>query len=182
MAAGQSGLPQWKTSWAKRSDQLISRANQTINADQPQPAPGRAVVPYTLLTDMIPLASPILPGAGNDDAGSLSGLFPGRRIDVRWISPSDMAEISLDLYAMGLVTFEDYSALAYHAELHPEYDRTIGALTGQSAAPERRRDLIVEWTDKKTFLQKHCPGNRELINQSERIVSLLCMLDHHLSA
>ncbi len=74
---------------------------------------------------------------------------------------------------MGLLSFDDYSALAYHPELHPQYDRTIGALTGEAAAPERKRDFIDEWEEKHRFLTKYSPGNKQLVEQAARITSLL---------
>jgi hypothetical protein len=97
-------------------------------------------------------------------------------VNVRNVSPSQMVETSLDLYAMGLISFDDYSALAYHPELHPSFDRTIGALTGEAAAPERKRDYVYEWEQKNRFLRRHSPKNKFLIQQSERIGKMLSSL------
>lgn len=35
--------------------------------------------------------------------------------------------------------------LANQPELHPDFNRTIGALTGRRAAPDRERDCLAEW-------------------------------------
>ena len=52
-------------------------------------------------------------------------------VDTHHLSPRQMSELSLDLYAIGAISFDDYSALAFQPELHPDFDRTIGALTGE---------------------------------------------------
>ncbi len=137
------------------------------------PQTGRALVPFTKITDLVRIEK------GTDSADEIQGTRPSlandaaRLVNVRYVSPSEMSEISLDLYAMGLLSFDDYSALAYHPELHPEYDRTIGALTGEVGAPERKRDFIDEWEEKHRFLTKYSPGNKQLVEQSARITNLL---------
>jgi len=140
------------------------------------PAPsqtGRALVPFTNVTDLVRTGAKTDGLSENSEAsGSFFDAATGQ-FNVRYISPSEMTEISLDLYAMGMVSFDDYSALAYHPELHPQYDRTIGALTGELAAPHRKRDLISEWEEKYRFLKQHSPDNKQLVEQSERITRLL---------
>ena len=61
-------------------------------------------------------------------------------LDTRRASPREMTDLSLDLYAAGILSYDDYAVLAFQPELHPDYDRTIGALTGEAARPEGRRD------------------------------------------
>jgi len=134
---------------------------------------GRALVPFTNVTDLV-RSGPVSEGLNQTPEAHQSLTDEtARLLNVRSISPSEMTEISLDLYAMGLISFDDYSALAYHPELHPEYDRTIGALTGEAAAPGRKRDFISDWEEKYRFLKRHCPENNLLVEQSKRITNLL---------
>jgi hypothetical protein len=84
-----------------------------------------------------------------------------------------MSELSLDLYVAGLLGYEDYAMLAFQPELHPDYDMTIGALTGIKARPDRPRDFIELWEDRLHFEHAHTPENRKLIGRIQHIVQLL---------
>ncbi len=134
---------------------------------------GTALVPYTKSTGLVPLNSKT--STEIDPFHSLTGDATNLLFS-RNASPSELSEVSLDLYAMGLVSFDDYSALANHPEIHPGFDRTIGALTGEPAAPDRKRDLVEEWEDKYQFLNRYSPDNKNLIEQAERITKLLSAL------
>ncbi|NQV98669.1 MAG: hypothetical protein HQ483_03135 [Rhodospirillales bacterium] len=93
--------------------------------------------------------------------------------DVRKISPHEISDFSLDLYAAGIISFEDYSALSQHPELNPSFNRTIGALTNEKAQPQVRRDMVRFWEEKLAFANRHeafCGSDRE---QAIRIVGLL---------
>ncbi len=94
-------------------------------------------------------------------------------VDIHNMSPRQMTGLGQDLYAAGVLSFEDYSLLAFQPELHPDYDRTIGALTGERAAPDRRRDFAGLWTERAAFERRHNPGRPDLIEQSERIATVL---------
>jgi len=100
-----------------------------------------------------------------------------KSIDIRAISPRQMNELSLDLYASGVMSFDDYSELAFQAELHPDYNKTIGVLTGEIAEPDGAKDYIKKWTERLRFDLRHSSDNQELINQSIRILSLLRRID-----
>ncbi len=93
--------------------------------------------------------------------------------DIHNMSPRQMTHLSQTLYAAGALSFEDYSQLAFQPELHPDYERTIGALTGEHAAPDRRRDFVSLWNERADFQRRHNSGRPDLIEQSERIVSVL---------
>ena len=60
-------------------------------------------------------------------------------VDARHISPRQIAEISMDLYVGGALSWEEYALLAFQPELHPDYERTIGALTGASRTQSTAR-------------------------------------------
>jgi len=135
---------------------------------------GRALILFNAISDLVPVGEAFKGSrAENENAPSHRGLF-----NARSVSPREISEFSLELYAMGVISFDDYSALAYHPELHPGYDDTIGALTGEMADPDRKRDLIAEWEDKNRFLKCHSPMNTTLISQSGRITGILRSLTH----
>lgn len=101
-----------------------------------------------------------------------------RGVDVRAISPKQMSELGLDLYVGGMVSFEDYSALAFQPELHPDFDRTIGALTGESAHPDQPRDFVNVWEERLNFERRYNPQNSTRVSQTERIVNLLSQISN----
>ena len=94
-------------------------------------------------------------------------------VDFRNASPRQIANISLDLYAAGMLSYEDYAALAFQPELHPDYDRTVGALTGKTAAPDQQRDYIEVWNERLRFNLRHNPQNSPSVKQAARIYNLL---------
>lgn len=98
-------------------------------------------------------------------------------VDTHNLTPRRMADLSLDLYAAGAISFDDYSLLAFQPELHPDFNRTIGALTGEEADPDRPRDFVSLWDDRAAFQRRHNAGRNDLIEQSERIASMLRRID-----
>jgi len=102
-------------------------------------------------------------------------------VDTHHLSPRQMAELSLDLYAAGALSFDDYSALAFQPELHPDFDRTIGALTGERADPDRPRDFVRLWDDRADFQRRHNAARADLVEQSERIASVLRQIETPIS-
>ncbi len=98
-------------------------------------------------------------------------------VDTHHLSPRQMSELSLDLYAAGAISFDDYSALAFQPELHPDFNRTIGALTGERADPDRPRDFVRLWDDRADFQRRHNAARADLVEQSERIASVLRQIE-----
>ena len=94
-------------------------------------------------------------------------------MNVRRISPREMSDFSLDLYAAGIISFDDYSALSQHPELNPYFDKTIGALTNEKAQPDGKRDLVRFWEDKLSFAMRHTLPNSRSLEQAKRIVGLM---------
>ncbi len=107
-----------------------------------------------------------------DSAGRFDDSVAGD-VNFRHASPRQISDVSLDLYAAGLLSYEDYSVLAFQPELHPDYDRTIGALTGEPAAPDHRRDFVLIWNEKLQFDLRHNPQNSAPVRQTVRIYELL---------
>ena len=85
------------------------------------------------------------------------------------MTPREMQDYSQNLYAAGAITFEDYEALAFQPDLHPDFNRTIGALTGEKAQPDRPRDYIRQWSDRVEYTQRYYPQNSEEVRQAHRI-------------
>ena len=93
--------------------------------------------------------------------------------DVRKISPHEMSEFSLVLYAAGIISFDDYSALSEHPELNPHFNRTIGALTKETAKPDIKRDLVIFWEEKMNFAKRYPMPDKSNLEQAKRIVWLM---------
>lgn len=92
------------------------------------------------------------------------------RHDLRNISPRRFAEITHELYVEGSLKWAEYQLVGFPSELHPDYDRTIGALTGQKAEPNRPRDLLAEWESRIDFLRRYdVPG----LGVAERALDVL---------
>jgi hypothetical protein len=97
----------------------------------------------------------------------------GKSLDLRNFTPRQMADLSMDLYVSDILEWEEYAMLAFQPELHPDYDRTIGALTGEKAKPDGPRDFISEWETRHRFEEKHNSKDRELVQRTLRIVNVL---------
>lgn len=93
--------------------------------------------------------------------------------NVHYLSPREMLEYSQDLYAAGIIGFEDYEAMAFQPDLHPDFNKTIGALTGQRAAPDRPRDFVRHWQDRLNYVQRYYPADAHEVRQAIRILKAL---------
>ncbi len=93
--------------------------------------------------------------------------------DIRTLTPRDMVDFSLDLYIEGALSFDEYSLMAFQPELHPGFENTIGALTGERAEPDRPRDYISEWEDRYDFERRFPSGDPKLLQQIDRILGVL---------
>lgn len=123
---------------------------------------------------------PTLSQAAESDAADEAN-FALRRligdIDIRRLSPRQMAETSMDLYVAGVLPWEEYAMLAFQAELHPDYERTIGALTGQPAEPDRPRDFLHLWEERLRFEETYNAERPKLVARTRRIVNLFRRID-----
>ena len=97
--------------------------------------------------------------------------------DIRNASPRHLAEASMDFYVAGLLDWEEYAMLAFQPELHPDFDRTIGALTDCRAAPDQGRDCLAEWEERLAFEQKYRGERDETAMRTLHIVTLFQRLD-----
>ena len=100
-----------------------------------------------------------------------------RSIDVRNLTPRQAAELGMDLPVAGVLPWEEYAMLAFQPELHPDYDRTVGALIGEKAQPGRPRDFVAMWEERLAFERKYNAGDAKLIARTARIVTVLRQIE-----
>lgn len=129
---------------------------------------GRELVPY----ETPPLPAPGPPAPEPPRRETVAGPITPN-LDVRDLTPRQMAEMSMDLYMVGVITWEEHFMLAFQPELHPDYDQTVGALTGEKADPDRPRDYVAIWEERLAFERKHNAGDDDRVGRSRRIVNLL---------
>jgi hypothetical protein len=101
---------------------------------------------------------------------------PQNTIDVRNMSPREMVNVSLDLYVDGSLSFSEYSLLAFQPELHPNFEDTIGALTGERPDPDMPRDFVQEWQDRQSFESRYPSDNGRTLKQINRVLDVLSKL------
>lgn len=86
---------------------------------------------------------------------------PRPRFDLRNMSPRQFAEAIHELYVEGSLKWEEYQLVGFPSELHPNFDSTIGALTGERAAPDRKRDMLAEVESQIEFLRRFLAGQED---------------------
>ncbi len=132
---------------------------------------------------LVPVRSkpPVPSGSIVDRSGDLDRTISRKpsvpAMNMRQISPRKMTEMSMDLYVAGIIEWEEYEMLAFQAELHPDYDKTIGALTGEPARPDHPKDFIEEWERRLAFQRRYNPGNVRRIRRTEHIKNILHQID-----
>lgn len=94
-------------------------------------------------------------------------------VNVRNLSPRDMAELSLNLYANGILNWEEHEMLSFQPDLNPAFNDTVGALTGEMAEPDQPRDYLDIWEKRLDFERKYNPENRDSLRNSRQIVLVL---------
>lgn len=112
--------------------------------------------PEPVVVPPVVVPPPALPGR---PAPAVIALPPPRseprpRFDLRNMSPRQFAETAHELYLEGSLRWEEYQLVGFPSELHPSYDSTIGALTGEPAAPDRKRDMLAEVETHVAFLRR----------------------------
>ncbi|MBF0326728.1 hypothetical protein [Magnetospirillum moscoviense] len=98
---------------------------------------------------------------------------PEPRFNLRHMSPRRFAEIAHELYLEGVLRWEEYQWIGYPSELHPDFDLTIGALTGEKAQPDRPRDMLGEIEDRIEFLKRHGGHQTPGFWRAERALDVL---------
>jgi len=147
---------------------LPNRTKDPIEPDEQ----GRSLVVFK------PLLPPqTVPGSGRQLTESpLKGILAN--INARAITPRQMQELSLDLYVGGIISWDEHAALAFQPDLHPDFARTIGALTGERPLPDQPRDYIKEWEQKLAFERRFAPSTSRAKERALHILSVLRRIDH----
>jgi hypothetical protein len=102
---------------------------------------------------------------------------PKRQARGAVMSPRQMADWAHEMYLSGTMTWEEYALAGFPAELHPAYDRTVGALTGQPAKPDTPRDMVKEWEERLAFARRHATPFDAHIRRTEKVLTLLRRLE-----
>ena len=150
-----------------RIDPVLPRlAGET--AEEPT---GRALVPV----DRPRLTQLLAPGDAKSAARKRSSPFLeiASVYDVGAITPREMVDLSFELYVSGFLTREQYHDLAFQAELMPNFDVTIGALTGERADPDRPRDYTEVWRARLKFEEVHLADDPRIVERTRQILDLL---------
>jgi len=92
--------------------------------------------------------------------------------NMRDVSPRDFAEFTYELYLGGELSWPEYRMVGFPSELDPRWDETIGALTGEKAEPDRRRDMLIEWERRVDFMRRYQAGDTAAL-LAERIHDVL---------
>jgi hypothetical protein len=138
----------------RRPDWREVRVTREPRLELPRPTPPEPPRP--------PLPQPAVAGAP----------LPESEIMVRNMSPRQMADWAHEMYMLGWITWDEYRA-AQPVELHPDYNTTIGALTGERAEPDRPRDMVREWEERLAFAHRHASLDDTEARRLHRIVALL---------
>ncbi len=145
-------------------------------------SPGSGLAPLESNRAPVRLVSntPPVP-TGTAEESPPSELLPPARdetaFDPRRMTPREMAGRSIELYAAGFLEWDDHLALAFQPELHPDYNRTIGALLGEKAAPDAPRDFVDEWERRLLFELRYNAENTEAVGRARRILKALRKAD-----
>jgi len=97
--------------------------------------------------------------------------------NVRSISPRNMANLSFDLYTSDCINRKQYLDLSYQVDLSPKYNKTIGALIGENAAPDKPKDYIVIWHKRLLFEQNYFGHDLGMRHHVKSILSILSTLE-----
>ncbi|HIJ61680.1 MAG TPA: hypothetical protein HPQ04_03210 [Rhodospirillaceae bacterium] len=137
------------SSWRERKEPVID-------------APGRSMVPTRRPS-----------GADVIEEQDLPPPSINIHIEPRRMSPRQLAQWAHEMYLAGALNWQDYLFAGFPAELHPEYNRTVGVLTGRRAQPDWPRDMVREWEDRLAFVRRHndpCDGT---VKRAEKVLTLL---------
>jgi hypothetical protein len=114
--------------------------------------------------------------AQDDAAAPLSTPFTGRgavRVDPRRMSPRQLANWAHEMYLCRELNWDEYCMAGFPAELHPHYNRTVGALTGNLAQPDAPRNMLRVWEERLAFaLRYNDPDDPEVL-RTEKLLMLL---------
>jgi len=95
------------------------------------------------------------------------------RIDPRNMSPRQLADWAHDMYLCRMVSWEEYCMAGFPPELHPQYNRTVGALTGKLAQPDTPRNMIRVWEERLSFMLRYYDADEPDVQRVEKLLRLM---------
>ncbi len=95
------------------------------------------------------------------------------RIDPRNMSPRQLADWAHEMYLCRMLTWEEYCMAGFPPELHPQYNRTVGALTGKLAQPDTPRNMIRVWEERLSFMLRYYDADEIDVLRVEKLLRLL---------
>lgn len=158
----------------KVAQYITSTLPPPLTGAEEKTSTGRALVPVA------PTPPPAVHGSLVDLSTDQSGAKEIRvtALNMRAISPRKIAETGYDLYTVGAIGWEEYEMLAFQPQLHPDYDKTIGALIGDTAQPDRPQDFIEILQQRLQFERRYNADDSRKIRQTEHLISILRQIDN----
>lgn len=95
------------------------------------------------------------------------------RVDPRNMSPRQLADWAHEMYLCRMLAWEEYCMAGFPPELHPQYNRTIGALTGKLAQPDAPRNMIRVWEERLSFMLRYYEADEPDVQRVEKLLRLL---------
>ncbi len=95
------------------------------------------------------------------------------RVDPRAMSPRQLADWAHEMYLCRMLSWEEYCMAGFPPELHPQYNRTIGALTGKLAQPDTPRNMIRVWEERLSFMLRYYEADEPDVQRVEKLLRLL---------
>jgi len=120
----------------------------------------------------VPPMSPVLPPKATAKSSAPQLNAPRQSAWGQYMSPRQMADWAHEMYMAGAMNWQEYLT-AVPSELHPDYDSTVGALTGEPARPDHPRDMLREWEEKLAFIKRYNDWDADGVRRTERVVTLL---------
>ena len=119
-----------------------------------------------------------LPALADDTAEPLSTPMArasrgSYRVDPRNMSPRQLADWAHEMYLCRMLTWEEYCMAGFPPELHPQYNRTVGALTGKPAQPDAPRNMIRVWEERLSFMMRYYDADEPDVQRVEKLLRLL---------
>ncbi len=95
------------------------------------------------------------------------------RVDPRNMSPRQLADWAHEMYLCRMLSWEEYCMAGFPPELHPQYNRTVGALTGKLAQPDVPRNMIRVWDERLSFMLRYYEADEPDVQRVEKLLRLL---------
>ena len=95
------------------------------------------------------------------------------KTDPRRMSPRQLADWAHEMYLCRMLNWDEYCMAGFPAELHPHYNRTVGALTGNVAQPDAPRNMLRVWEDRLQFALRYNDDIDPEVLRTEKILTLL---------